>query len=137
LILSVVIDIPHPSFRTDDASNYNPAMPWLGRAGQPYARTVPSSVTTPPAALPDPGLIFDLLLKRDPVKANDHHPGGLSSMFFALANLVIHSIFDTVSPNHPLNSYLAHTLTPCLIGSLRLAHQQLPFVHVPEPAVWR
>lgn len=82
------------SFRTDDGSNYNPAIPNLGKAGTPYARTVPSTRLTPQSALPDPGLVFDLLLKRDTSKPFEAHPGGLSSMFFALANLVIHSVRD-------------------------------------------
>lgn len=83
---------PDYAFRTDDGSNYNPGFPNLGRAGMPYARTVPSSRRAPHSALPDPGLVFDLLLKRDPKEPFEAHPGGLSSMFFGLANLVIHSV---------------------------------------------
>ncbi|KZT61366.1 heme peroxidase [Calocera cornea HHB12733] len=82
------------NYRTTNGDHYNPAFPNLGRAGMPYSRTVPSASVVPPSALPDPGLVFDLLLSRPAGKFNAH-PGGLSSMFFAMANLVIHSIFDT------------------------------------------
>jgi hypothetical protein len=44
-------------------------------AGSPYARTVMSSSTKPVSALPDPGLLFDLLLRRDPNEAPKPHPG--------------------------------------------------------------
>jgi cytochrome P450 len=42
--------------------------------------------------LPDPGLVFDTLLKRERFV---EHPGGLSSLMFSFATLVIHSIFRT------------------------------------------
>jgi linoleate 10R-lipoxygenase len=58
-------------------------------AGTPYARTVPSHSTLPASALPDPGLVFDLLLKRDDSAPLKNHPGGLSAMFFAVANLFV------------------------------------------------
>jgi linoleate 10R-lipoxygenase len=44
-------------------------------AGTPYARSVPATSTMPISALPDPGLVFDLLLKRDPNEAPKAHPG--------------------------------------------------------------
>lgn len=72
----------------------------------PYARSVPSLTHTPTHSLPDPGLVFDTLLKRD---SYERHPSGVSSLFFAFANLVIHSIFDTSHADETLNgasSYL-------------------------------
>jgi linoleate 10R-lipoxygenase len=78
---------PIYAFRTDDGSGYNPMFPSLGKAGTPYARTVPAFSTVPASALPDPGLVFDLLLKRDPKGDFKPHPGGLSAMFFGVANL--------------------------------------------------
>ncbi|KZP00813.1 heme peroxidase [Calocera viscosa TUFC12733] len=89
-------------YRTTNGDHYNPAFPNLGRAGMPYSRSVPSASIVPPSALPDPGLVFDLLLSR-PANKFTPHPGGLSSMFFAMANLVIHSIFDTNRQDWNLN----------------------------------
>lgn len=80
------------AYRPADGSNYNPLIPTLGMAGSPYARSVPSLRCITPAALPDPELVFDTLLKRDKFEA---HPGGISSLFFAFADLIIHNIFNT------------------------------------------
>ena len=81
-------------YRPVDGSNYNPLIPTLGKVGHPYARSVPSGHCTSDWALPDPDLIFDALLKRDKFVP---HPGGISSLFFAFADLVIHDIFNTNS----------------------------------------
>ena len=46
------------------------------------------------------------LLRREKFRA---HPGGLSSLFFAFADLVIHSVFNTKYPDSAINqasSYL-------------------------------
>jgi linoleate 10R-lipoxygenase len=80
---------PTYAFRPDDGSGYNATFPSLGMAGAPYARTVPAFSTVPASALPDPGLIFDLLLKRDNKEPFKPHPGGLSGMFFGVANLSV------------------------------------------------
>ncbi len=61
-------------------------------AGSPYARSVPSQRCLSHAALPPPDLVFDTLLKRDKFV---EHPGGISSLFFAFADIIIHNIFDT------------------------------------------
>jgi len=94
------------AYRTADGSYNNPLVPTLGKAGTPYARSVPTSNIAPKAALPDPGLVFDTLLKRDDFV---NHPGGISSLFFAFADLVIHSIFKTNQSDWTINdssSYL-------------------------------
>jgi hypothetical protein len=77
--------------------------PNLGQAGQPYARSVPSTHVSSRHPLPDPGEVFDTLLCR---RQNDFvpHPGGLSSLFFAFADLIIHSIFDTNSHDWTINN---------------------------------
>jgi prostaglandin-endoperoxide synthase 2 len=67
-------------------------MPSLGMAGSPYARSVASQRCLPSAALPPADLVFDTLLKRDKFV---EHPGGISSLFFAFADIIIHNIFDT------------------------------------------
>ncbi|KAG1737482.1 uncharacterized protein EDB91DRAFT_1203653, partial [Suillus paluster] len=77
-------------FCSADGSDYSFSMPNLGQAGQPYVRSVPSTHIPSCYPLPDPGEIFDTLLLR----CQDDfipHPGGLSSLFFAFANLIIHS----------------------------------------------
>lgn len=52
------------AYRTADGSNYNVLMPTLGMAGTPYARSVPNTHPLPSSFLPDAGLVFDTLLKR-------------------------------------------------------------------------
>ncbi|KAG8943980.1 hypothetical protein FRC03_002213, partial [Tulasnella sp. 419] len=64
----------------------------MGKAGAPYARSVQGIHPLPANQLPSPELLFDTLLKRERII---EHPGGLSSHFFAFANLVIHSLFHT------------------------------------------
>ncbi|TFK47330.1 heme peroxidase [Heliocybe sulcata] len=82
------------AYRSADGSNYNPLFPSLGRANQPYARSVPSVSQVPRSALPDAGLVFDTLLRR-PQGSFTPHPGGISSLFFAFADLIIHCLFNT------------------------------------------
>lgn len=108
-------DGPHPKYvyRAADGSNYNPLFPGLGKAKSPYARTVPSK-QLPQRTLPDPGLVFDLLLKRDKY---EEHPGGLSSLFFAFANLIIHSVFDTDHFDGRINNASSYLDLSVLYGS--------------------
>ena len=80
------------AYRSADGSDYNPLIPSMGKAGSPYARSVPSLRCLSPAALPPADLVFDQLLKRDEFK---EHPGGISSLFFAFAEIIIHSVFNT------------------------------------------
>ncbi len=56
-------------FRAADGAGNNPEWPDLGRSGQPYARSVQGKHPQPANALPDPGLVFDELLKADEVRA--------------------------------------------------------------------
>jgi linoleate 10R-lipoxygenase len=96
------------AYRPADGSNYNPLVPTIGMAGSPYARTVPSIRRLSPAALPPAELVFDKLLKQDKFV---EHPGGISSLFFAFADLIIHNVFNTDhrSPGYTINqasSYL-------------------------------
>ena len=90
-IQAVPADRPYV-YRPVDGSNYNPLIPTLGKVGHPYARSAPSGHCISDWALPDPDLVFDTLLKRDKFVP---HPGGISSLFFAFADLVIHDIFNT------------------------------------------
>ncbi|KAF8993798.1 heme peroxidase [Cyathus striatus] len=74
--------IPHPP--TPDGGGNNLENRDLGRAsvGNGIAEYISS----------DPGLIFDTILKRKQFKK---HAGGMSSMIFAFASIVTHSLFRT------------------------------------------
>ncbi|KAG2059443.1 heme peroxidase [Suillus hirtellus] len=102
-------------FRSADGSNYSMSVPNLGQAGQPYARSVPSTHVSSRYSLPDPGEVFDTLLRRG---RNDFvpHPGGLSSLFFAFADLIIHSIFDTNSHDWTINNASSYLDLSILYG---------------------
>ncbi len=94
-------DLPHPPptragpisrYRENDGSNNNPWVPELGKAGSPYSRSVPPLKPKGPN-LPDPELVYDLLLKRTgPFR---EHPSGLNRLFFSFATMVIHECFQT------------------------------------------
>ncbi|KAI0078682.1 linoleate diol synthase [Panus rudis PR-1116 ss-1] len=94
-------DLPHPpatyignhyAYRQADGSCNNLSDPNMGKAGMPYARSVQQAHPLPRNQLPDAGLIFDTLLKRDKFVK---HPAGLSSLMFSFAALVIHTVFRT------------------------------------------
>ncbi|KXN88689.1 Linoleate 10R-lipoxygenase [Leucoagaricus sp. SymC.cos] len=104
----------HYAYRAADGSNYNPLIPGIGKAGSPYARSVPSTNLTPRTTLPDPNLVFDTLLKRDEFKP---HPDGISSLFFAFADLVIHSIFNTDPQDQRINKASSYLDLSVLYGS--------------------
>ncbi|KAJ3806797.1 heme peroxidase, partial [Lentinula lateritia] len=113
------------AYRSADGSYYNPLIPSMGQAGTPYARSVPGTTQTNLKNLPDPGLVFDTLLKR-PTKAEGSgeeadgftpHPGGVSSLFFALADLIIHSIFNTKPQNPTVNNNSSYLDLSVLYGS--------------------
>ncbi|KAJ7785469.1 heme peroxidase [Mycena olivaceomarginata] len=92
--------LPHPraallgpvhSFRQADGRGNNLQIPQLGQAGTPYARSVQGKWCYAPTSLPDPGVIFDTLMKARDVP--ERPSGGNSSLTFAFATLVIHSLF--------------------------------------------
>ncbi|KAF8579879.1 heme peroxidase [Ramaria rubella] len=107
--------IPHPpadyvgpeyAFRQADGSYNNIHEPNLGKAGMKYARSVQPKRCIPASSLPDPGLVFDTLLRaRDRVD----HTGGNSSLTFAFASIVTHSLFRSNPRDWTINdtsSYL-------------------------------
>ena len=51
------------AFRSADGSGNNTLFPNLGKAGTPYARSVQGKHPFAPNTLPDPGEVFDVLLK--------------------------------------------------------------------------
>ncbi|KAI0792157.1 linoleate diol synthase [Abortiporus biennis] len=102
-------DLPHPpstyigneyAWRAADGSRNNICDPDMGKAGTPYARSVQQSHPLPKNQLPDAGLVFDTLLKREKFVK---HPAGLSSMMFSFAALVIHTVFRTSHDNVNVN----------------------------------
>lgn len=104
------------AYRSADGSYTSVIFPNIGQAGNPYVRSVPSACTRSPSCLPDPGLVFDSLLGR----RNDDfvpHPGGLSSLFFAFADLIIHSIFNTNTAHWTFNDTSSYVDLSVLYGS--------------------
>ncbi|KAI0306151.1 linoleate diol synthase [Multifurca ochricompacta] len=83
---------PKYAYRRPDGSFNNITDPSMGKAHEPYARSVQQTHPIPRNMLPDAGLVFDTLLKR---RKFVRHPGGLSSMMFSFAALVIHTVFRT------------------------------------------
>ncbi|KAJ0165001.1 Linoleate 10R-lipoxygenase [Colletotrichum tanaceti] len=79
-------------YRTADGSFNSALNPHLGQAGGPYAKTVPSK-TAPLGALPDPEVLFDRLMAREP--GGRQSQSGLSSMLLYHATIIIHDIFRT------------------------------------------
>lgn len=121
--------IPHPPasylgpkhmFREADGSGNNLEIPDLGRSARPYARSVQGKSGLPRSSLPDPGLVFDTVLKRQRVSCicigdlvslltcnvlqQKNHPGGMSSLIFAYASIVTHSLFRTDLQNMYMNN---------------------------------
>ncbi|KAL4246542.1 hypothetical protein ABKN59_008749 [Abortiporus biennis] len=78
--------------RSADGSGNNALFPSLGQAGQPYARSVQGKYPLALNNLPDPGTVFDSLLKA---RDWQPHPGGNSALTFAYASLVTHQLFRT------------------------------------------
>ncbi|CCL98613.1 uncharacterized protein FIBRA_00615 [Fibroporia radiculosa] len=116
-------DLAHPpetyvgkeySYRSADGSNNNISVPDLGKAGTPYARSVQPTQPLPRNELPDAGLIFDTLLRRE---AFVKHPAGLSSMMFSFAALVIHSVFRTSHENVSINETSSYVDLAPLYGN--------------------
>ena len=62
------------AWRSADGSGNNITDPDLGKAGNPYARSVAQSNPLAYHQMPDPGLIFDTLLRRDKVSILFYHP---------------------------------------------------------------
>jgi len=63
------------TYRQPDGSNNNIQFPHIGAANTPYARSCRPTIT-PPGNLPDPGVIYDCIMKRYEYKP---HPNGVSS----------------------------------------------------------
>ncbi|KAJ3844035.1 heme peroxidase [Lentinula raphanica] len=115
--------VPHPpaafmgdvhSFRHADGGGNNLQVPNMGRAGTPYARSVQSKWCSTSFSLPDPNLVFETLLKRRDIM---DHPGGNSSMTFAFASLVTHSLFRTDYKDMNINNTSSYLDLSLLYGT--------------------
>ncbi|RDB20840.1 Linoleate 10R-lipoxygenase [Hypsizygus marmoreus] len=124
-------DLGHPpatsignayAWRTADGSYNNIDLPNMGKAGTPYARSVQQSHPLPKNQLPDPGLIFDTLLKREGFVK---HPAGLSSLMFSFAALVIHSVFRTSHHDVNINETSSYVDLSPLYGHNKEAQHQV------------
>lgn len=73
------------SYRSADGSNNNPLYPQMGAAGTTYARSVRPTIMAP-GALPDPGLIFDTVMKRSS-SGYKRHPNNVSSILWYWATI--------------------------------------------------
>jgi hypothetical protein len=73
----------------------------------------------PQAELPDPGLIFDTLLRRERFVP---HPAGNSAMMFGFATLVIHTCFRTNHADWTINDTSSYVDLSPLYGN-SLEHQ--------------
>ncbi|KAJ7698801.1 linoleate diol synthase [Mycena metata] len=120
-------DLTHPNstnigtdyaWRSADGSSNNVNWPELGKAGTPYARSVQQAHPLPKHELPDPGLIFDSLLRRD---------GGMNNtdIQFSFAALVIHSVFRTSHTDVNINETSSYVDLSPLYGHNQQAQDQV------------
>ncbi|EAU90460.2 heme peroxidase [Coprinopsis cinerea okayama7 len=116
-------DLTHPAstsvsnqfaWRTADGSCNNVDIPDMGKAGTPYSRSVQQTVPLPKNQMPDAGLLFDTLLRREKFVP---HPGGLSSLMFAFATLVIHTVFRTSHRDWTINETSSYVDLAPLYGN--------------------
>ncbi|KAG6868942.1 hypothetical protein C0993_007156 [Termitomyces sp. T159_Od127] len=124
-------DLGHPpatsisnkfAWRTADGSFNNPDLPDMGKAGTPYARSVQQSHPLPRNKLPDAGLVFDTLLKREGFVK---HPAGLSSLMFSFAALVIHTVFRTSHHDWNINETSSYVDLSPLYGHDQTAQDSI------------
>ena len=118
-------DLPHPPgtiagptarYRRHDGGNNNPWVPEMGKAGTPYSRSVPPMKPQGPN-LPDPELVYENLLKRDPKAPFREHPSGLNRLFFSFATIVIHECFQTNRENQWINETSSYVDLSTLYGN--------------------
>ncbi|KAF8630158.1 hypothetical protein AX15_003106 [Amanita polypyramis BW_CC] len=124
-------DLSHPvatclgdkyAYRAADGAFNNIDAPDIGKAGTPYSRSVQQGSPLPKNQLPDPGLLFDTLLKREGFVK---HPAGLSSLFFAFAALVIHTVFRTSHRNADINETSSYVDLAPLYGHNQAAQDRV------------
>ncbi|KAF8337113.1 heme peroxidase [Cantharellus anzutake] len=129
-IRTLYYDLPHPpstqmgqdyQFRSADGSGNSPLNPNIGKAGTPYSRSCTGLRPLPVADLPEAGLVYDALIKRNETKFKEH-PAGLSGLFFNYATSVIHSVFRTSRIDWNINETSSYVDLGMLYGNTQ-AHQ--------------
>lgn len=103
------------AFRNADGSGNNTWQPAVGQSGRPYARDVENKQPLPANVLPDPGLVFDVLLKSR--GDFEPHPGRNSALTFAFASLVTHSLFRTSPTDQTINNTTSYLDLSPLYGT--------------------
>ncbi|KXJ95099.1 heme peroxidase [Microdochium bolleyi] len=101
-------------YRQADGSWNNPKDPLQGAAGTPYSRTVRPSLVHP-GALPDPGLIFEAVMKRR--GAGRNHPNNVSAVLWYWATIIIHDLFWTDYRDISMNKTSSYLDLSPLYGS--------------------
>ena len=111
--------LPHPpvnfqnqagyQWRSADGSNNNLNFPNIGKSGEKYIQDCLSQ--RPQSDLPDPGLIFDELLRRCPGKNGEFrgNESYVSSNLFYFATFITHDLFNSDDTDRTINvttSYL-------------------------------
>ncbi|KAL0959661.1 hypothetical protein HGRIS_011363 [Hohenbuehelia grisea] len=123
--------IPHPpatylgpkwAFREADGGGNCIQDPDRGRAGGTYARSVQGRNNLPRTSLPDPGLIFDTILKK---RDHKNHPGGMASLIFAFASIVTHSLFRTDPKDWTINNASSYLDLSPLYGDNQAAQDKV------------
>lgn len=99
-------------YRKADGSNNNIMWPHIGKAGQPYARSVRPRKMQPPQ--PDPGVIFDSVLARGEFRP---HPNKISSVLFYVASIIIHDCFHTSHDDYAISETSSYLDLAPLYGS--------------------
>ncbi|KAH8587872.1 prostaglandin G/H synthase 2/cyclooxygenase 2, pgh2/cox2 [Bisporella sp. PMI_857] len=102
-------------YRTPDGSYNNILVPHLGKAGTPYARSARIAKRLH-GVRPDPGLLFDLLMRRDD-KSFKENPAGISSVLFYHATIIVHDIFRTNRKNPNISDTSSYLDLAPLYGS--------------------
>ncbi|KAL4778664.1 heme peroxidase [Aspergillus varians] len=102
-------------YRTPDGSYNNIHFPDLGKAKMPYAKSIQNH-TFMHGVQPDPGLLFDLCMKREEGKFRENE-AGVSSMLFYHAAILIHDIFHTDPYDQNINMCSSYLDLAPLYGS--------------------
>ena len=117
-------DLSHPpqtllshefTYRQPDGSKNCFESPQIGAAGMPYARTV-TPKTLRAGSMPDPGVLFDVLMARKDSKGTEH-PNKISSMLFYLASIIIHDCFKTNRQDYTISDTSSYLDLAPLYGS--------------------
>ncbi|KAF8630934.1 hypothetical protein AX17_005291 [Amanita inopinata Kibby_2008] len=116
---STFIGLKHTSRQADGGGN-NIFHPEIGRAGMPYARNVLSDHCF--EQLPEPGLVFDTLLKARNQRV---HPSGASSLVYAFAQLVSYTLFHTDIDDWTINGTSSYLDLSPLYGTSETARDQV------------